>query len=131
MADKEQLEILKQGVEAWNLWRINNHDKDIDLSGVNLIGARLNGADFSGANLKNINLMLANLNGAKFNDANLRGADLIGANLSLADLKGAYLIGANLQDVIFKNTIYNEVTKWPSGFDPGGFCPKPPVYNLT
>jgi hypothetical protein len=35
MANKEQLEVLKQGVRAWNEWRVKNNPV-IDLSGANL-----------------------------------------------------------------------------------------------
>jgi hypothetical protein len=41
MANEEQLEILKQGVEAWNKWREDNPEIKIDLSGANLSEADL------------------------------------------------------------------------------------------
>ena len=46
MADQEQLEILKQGVDVWNEWRSENQGKLIDLREVHL-GL----TNFSGANL--------------------------------------------------------------------------------
>jgi Pentapeptide repeats (8 copies) len=46
MANPEHLEILQQGVEAWNQWREQHRDLWPDLS-----GADFNGANFSGANL--------------------------------------------------------------------------------
>ncbi len=86
MANKDQLKIiLEQGVEAWNKWRIENHD-EIDLRG----------ADLNGKNLKGANLYRANLLGAKFAMANLSWADLSLADLSWANLSGADLIRANL-----------------------------------
>ena len=33
MANQQQLDILKQGVEAWNEWRKKNPDVTIDLNG--------------------------------------------------------------------------------------------------
>jgi uncharacterized protein YjbI with pentapeptide repeats len=69
MANKKQLEILKQGVLIWNQWR-REHPK-----------ARLN--------LSNATLAGANLNGATLREADLSGADLSGANLSGADLSEA------------------------------------------
>jgi hypothetical protein len=44
MANKEQLEVLKQGVRAWNEWRIKNNPV-IDLSGANLSGMDLSSLD--------------------------------------------------------------------------------------
>jgi len=64
-----------------------------DLSGANLRGANLRGADLSAANLRGADLSEADLSGA-----NLRGADLSAANLSDANLRGANLRGADLSD---------------------------------
>ena len=105
MPDEEHLKILKQGVERWNKWRLENAIRP-DLSGSNLIGADLIGADLiaaylsfadlTGANLSGVKLIDANLIGANLSGANLSGADLIGANLSSAYLSGANLTGAYL-----------------------------------
>ena len=105
MPDEEHLKILKQGVEQWNKWRLENAIRP-DLSGSNLIGANLIGtdliaaylsfADLTGANLSGVKLIDANLIGANLSGANLIGADLIGANLSSAYLSGANLSGAYL-----------------------------------
>jgi uncharacterized protein YjbI with pentapeptide repeats len=53
MADESQLEILKQGVAAWNEWRRLRGTIffQADLSGADLSGANLSGAILSGANL--------------------------------------------------------------------------------
>ena len=115
MANEEHLKILKQGVEQWNKWRLENAIwpnlygadlSDADLSGANLSDAYLSGANLSGANLSGANLSDADLSGADLSDANLSGANLIdanlyranlsGASLSRADLSGANLSGANL-----------------------------------
>jgi uncharacterized protein YjbI with pentapeptide repeats len=98
MPDEEHLKILKQGVEQWNKWRLENAIRP-DLSGANLVGA-----DLSGADLIDANLSFADLSGAYLSFANLNGANLIGANLSGtylggADLRGANLIGAYLTGV--------------------------------
>ena len=90
MLDEEHLKILRQGVEQWNRWRLENAIRP-DLSGANLIGA-----DLSGADLIDTYLSFADLSGANLSGANLSGANLIGANLSGTYLGGAYLSGANL-----------------------------------
>jgi uncharacterized protein YjbI with pentapeptide repeats len=56
MANKEQLEILKQGVKGWNAWREEYHDVKIDLfkanlRGANLVKIRLNNATLTGVYL--------------------------------------------------------------------------------
>jgi len=65
MANQEQLNILKQGVEVWNRWReVHQYLIDIDLQGANLHYTELRGANFSSADLR----------GADFSDV---GRDLI------------------------------------------------------
>ena len=83
-----------------------------NLSGANLIGAILSGANLSCANLRGANLSGAILSDADLSGANLRGADLSDANLSCANLSGANLScanlrGANLRGAIMWSTIGN------------------------
>ena len=67
MANKEQLRILKrEGVEAWNQWRKNNPDKEINLRGADLREKNLSGVDFSKADIRSTNFTGATLGGAKF-----------------------------------------------------------------
>ena len=61
----------------------------------NLTGANLTGADLYGANLTVANLTGADLYGANLTRANLTGADLTRANLTVANLTRANLYGAN------------------------------------
>ncbi|MFA5150989.1 MAG: pentapeptide repeat-containing protein [Clostridia bacterium] len=68
-----------------------------DLSGANLMGANLMGADLTDANLMGANLMGADLTDANLRGANLTGADLTRADLTRADLSGANLMGADLR----------------------------------
>jgi hypothetical protein len=113
MANKEQLSILKQGVDVWNKWRDNNPDEYIDLTeaeisnanlsrvdlgGVNLKGALLKGADLSDSNLGQADLSEADLSGANLLQAELSQANLHKAKLNNANLHGAYLWGANLSE---------------------------------
>jgi len=87
MANPEHLEILKQGVDAWNKWR----DRDMPQSVPDL-----SRANFGGADLRRANLSRANFEGANLSRANLVGAQLVGANLLRVDLREAILAWANL-----------------------------------
>ena len=100
MANPEQLQLLKQGVELWNAWRRQNKDITPDLRGANLDGADLREADLRGANLHEADLDRAFLDGA-----DLRGAILRRANLHEADFDGAILDGAILDGAILDGAI--------------------------
>jgi hypothetical protein len=110
MANEEQLSILKQGVGAWNTWRKENSEIEIDLSSTHIGESNLQGhADLraynlEGANLSSTFLLWANLRAANLRGANLRGAKLIGANLGHADLREADLTGADLTEAIMVRT---------------------------
>jgi uncharacterized protein YjbI with pentapeptide repeats len=67
-----------------------------DLRGADLSHADLRGADLSHANLSHGNLNSADLSGAYLRHSDLRGANLRHADLSHADLRGAYLRRAYL-----------------------------------
>lgn len=118
MANQEQLEILKQGVEVWNKWREGNPKADIDLSraklrkthlsGTDLTGADLRGADLRGAELLEAVLKSADLRGANLRNAILREANLRGADIREADLTGALLIAADLRETVFRKAILRE-----------------------
>jgi len=98
VANDEQVKRLKEGVEAWNLWREKNPEVEIDLSGTNLRDANLNRADLRGANLSKSFFVNASLRGAKLIRTNLSHANFSHADLSDADLSGANLGGADLDD---------------------------------
>jgi uncharacterized protein YjbI with pentapeptide repeats len=51
MVDQSHLDILLQGVEAWNEWREQNPSIMPDLSGADLTGADLNWVDLSKTDL--------------------------------------------------------------------------------
>lgn len=87
------LAVLKQGIDAWNLWREEHLDLLPDLS-----NADLSGLTMVGANLKGTNLEKSSLKG---ND--LKNADLSNAHLEGADLSYTQLAGANLRRAFFDN----------------------------
>lgn len=102
MANREHLEILRQGVEVWNEWRAAHPEVRLDLRRANLSNehlrhANLRFADLSHTTLLGANLSYATLLGANLIRANLDGAKLINANLRYADLSDAKLIGAILR----------------------------------
>lgn len=117
MANENHLEILKQGVDAWNRWRKENSAiqpelYSADLSGTNLFEAdlskaNLSGANLTGANLFNANLDRANLAGAVLGEANLFGASLIEAKLHAADLSRKNLSNIFMSETGFAGKIYN------------------------
>jgi hypothetical protein len=91
MPNPGHLDVLAQGIEAWNQWRVDNPQERPDLAHANLVGAPLAGINLSGANLVAALLMRADLG-----DADLHFSDLTCANLMDATLNGANLDGANL-----------------------------------
>jgi hypothetical protein len=114
MANKEHLEILKQGVKVWNQWRKDNPDIMPNLIGANLSGYDLSRYDLSradlyyailrDANLSSVDLSYADLTSADLRDANLIGTYLRRADLSYADLWGC--IGKNKEGVTFFTEFY-------------------------
>jgi len=111
MANLKQLDILKTGVDSWNLWRINNSHimpslseaglhmaylKEANLSLADLTDADLRMAELVEANLSQADLTWANLNEAVLRNANLHRSKIQKANLAMANLEGADLSRAVL-----------------------------------
>jgi Pentapeptide repeats (8 copies) len=90
MADEEQLAILGQGSQAWNVWREKREKQP------HFIRPNLSQADLCKANLSVADLSAAHLNGANLSAADLRGANLIEANLSGARLYKTVLADLDL-----------------------------------
>lgn len=93
MTTDEQIELLKQGTQAWNAWRAEQPEAIVDLSGGALRGFNLERANLSAADLKDADLRGANLGGANLTAARLAGGNLFkavidGADLNEADLRG-------------------------------------------
>lgn len=116
MANQDHLDILRQGVDAWNEWRKMYPDvqpnltkaplgkanlsqvnfSNTILTGVILPGAELSGANFSGAIFNGTNLGQANLTGANFDGASLYATNLGQANLAGAHFNEAVISETNL-----------------------------------
>ncbi len=104
MANPEHVAKLKEGVKAWNKWRLDNLQSDefgaepwvVDLDGADLQGAHLYMVNLSLADLKSANLENTVLVGANLHFSNLIGANLAGATLISADLTNSFLHGADL-----------------------------------
>jgi hypothetical protein len=119
MADRQHLDLLKQGVEKWNQWRERNpllHPNlsraslggrvdysNINLGETDLRFSSLTYANLSGANLDRANLMGTYLMGANLRGATLRQAKLNVTNLNSADLSEADFSNASLIQPIFAN----------------------------
>src|SRR6516162_502874 len=79
MADPEHLQLLRQGVAAWNAWREQNESMRADLSEATLSGAHLSRAhlsevDLSGTHLSEANLSHVHLYETIFSDTTLTAA---------------------------------------------------------
>jgi uncharacterized protein YjbI with pentapeptide repeats len=72
MANKEQVEIVEQGGEAWNRWREKNPDAKIDLRGAKLKDLDLSCANFRCADIRTAIFRNCNLREADFSEADLR-----------------------------------------------------------
>jgi len=97
VANPEHLAKLKEGVEAWNKWRSDHSETQIDLSGVVLLQADLSGAHLWSANLTHSNLGGAQMDKAQLLYADLTYARLMGAGLHRAQLQSAILNSADLR----------------------------------
>ncbi|HWZ96950.1 MAG TPA: pentapeptide repeat-containing protein [Candidatus Dormibacteraeota bacterium] len=105
MANKEHLEILKQGVATWNEWREQNPEVTVDLSEAFLARKAFRGADLRGASLRGADLGGTNLWQAVLRRTDLGHTNLGGVNLRETNLTGANLNGARPPDADFSNSV--------------------------
>ena len=95
MGNKQHIEILYQGVPAWNAWRGRNESIRPDLSTVELCEL-----DLSHADLSNVNLSRANLRNSNLTNATLKGTNLFKSTFKNAILKHADLRNSSCIDVL-------------------------------
>ncbi len=96
MANFKHVEILTQGVVAWNQWREQNPNIKPNLSGTNLFQAHLAQVNLRQTDLRKADFREAELSRAVFSKSDLRAANLRGADLVAADLRGANMSGAHI-----------------------------------
>src|SRR5216683_798773 len=97
MANQEHLDILKQGAETWNKWRLEHATIQPDLSEADLSNADLTDAILIYANLSDTNLSAAN----SLDTINHVGHSTIGFDTiyrSHGDIPEAFLKGAGVDD---------------------------------
>lgn len=103
MANSEHLQNLMEGAAAWNQWRIENPDVEVNLSKADIRDAELPGvnlshADLRGCNLVDVDFQNANLESANLTGANLSGAKLVQASMANANLENTKLAGVDASD---------------------------------
>ncbi|GHO98878.1 hypothetical protein KSF_089260 [Reticulibacter mediterranei] len=113
MTKKQYIDLLKQGVVAWNTWRTNHQNIQPNLSGADLSGADLSEANLSGADLSEANLI----------GTDLRYADLTLTNLTGATLRGVISIETNEAGSFYRKAYGSRITsikfsrRWSPGSD--------------
>lgn len=109
MADDEHVDILWEGVDAWNDWRHRNPDIQPDLSFVDF-----ESEDFSGGDFHSVNFFSADMSGeAGFDNCNFRGAsfeftDMLDAYCMESDFREALFVNANLSEVDFAGSDFRD-----------------------
>ena len=106
----DYLELIEQGVDAWNRWRAEHPHEHPDLESAYLFERSLPGINLSDANLSRACLIGTNLAGADLSGANLQGVyanntNLSGARLAAADLQDGNFIEANLAQANLSDAI--------------------------
>jgi uncharacterized protein YjbI with pentapeptide repeats len=109
MANEKQLAILRQGVDVWNKWRMDNAFEDVDLREANLGKADLGGANLSRIILAGVDFSMANLSECDINGSDLRGAYLRRAKLIRTDFSQASLSKATLREADLSKADLSEV----------------------
>jgi hypothetical protein len=112
MADPGHLEILKQGVEAWNRWRRDNPNIRPNLRKASLRGGDFRNSNFNDANLRRVDLSHSDLTGASFRRADLRRAKLSNCLFRNADLTSAILIETSLENSVLSGCLVYGVSAW-------------------
>jgi hypothetical protein len=109
------------GLARWNAWSDTRtpavkHFRKSDLSGANLVGAKLVRLDFQGSNFENAFLSGVSFYGGDIRSCNFKNADLTGAkfsgtmngaNFTDSCLKKSHLRGSTLSNANYSGTDFN------------------------
>jgi uncharacterized protein YjbI with pentapeptide repeats len=110
MANPAHVAALKQGRDAFRVWRDQHRATVPDLSGADLTGedltaVNLEGCDLSSANLRNAILSSAQLLSARLEKTDLTGANCVGTTFSGSDLRSIKYEGAIFRGAVFHNVL--------------------------
>lgn len=89
-----------------------------NFAGAVLRGARLGELKVIGGNVRDADFSEARLHQASFRDTDCTNARFRNADLSQANLCRAVLTGADLRGADLRGALYDELTRWPRGFEP-------------
>ncbi len=109
MANEEHLEILRRGVETWNVWRNEHQFALLDLTSADLACADLQHADLRGAILGGADLQHADLRGAHMAKTQM-------GDLDLSQVKGLDEIHHVAPSSLGIDTVYRSQGKIPEVF---------------
>lgn len=112
MANSKHLEIVRQGVCAWNEWRKAKPRILPNLRKAKLAGRDLRNANFNDTNLRRTDLSGTDLSGASFRRADLRRADLSESTLVGADFTSTTLIDVNMEEATLNDCLVYGVSTW-------------------
>ena len=121
MANQEQVDVLRQGVEVWNEWRERNPRASIDLKGQNLRGLDLSGINLVNSNLNETDLSESRLEGAKLRNAELVKCQMQNAYLGFVDFSEADLSEANLEETWLHFSLFSETILEKTRFNKATF----------
>ena len=117
MANEEQLELIKQGTNAWNKWREEHANTRPDLIEANLGAANLSEANLTYVRLVHTNLENANLSGGRIYGIsawNLRGAPRDQLDLIITNYHEPIVTIDNLEVAQFIYLLLNNQKNPPS-----------------
>ena len=110
MADPAHVIALKQGRDAFRVWR-DQHRETVpdlsaaDLTGEDLTGVKLDGCNLSAAIFRNAILSSAQLQNARLEKTDFTGANCVGTNFSRSDLRSIKYEGATFRGAIFQSVL--------------------------